>query len=113
MQRPAEEIYLYQNVIKLYGEEYCSVYEEGDPSVFAGPLFFANLFCWIYIAASLFVGPRLIEIKAMITLPARFILIIIFVIKFAGLNSSVKGKGQGWYLGGDPFPLPLSPGGTQ
>ena len=26
MQRPSEEIYLYQNVIKLYGDEYCSVY---------------------------------------------------------------------------------------
>jgi len=26
MPRPSEEIYLYQNVIKLYGDEYCSVF---------------------------------------------------------------------------------------
>lgn len=50
------------------------------------------------------------EIKAMITVPLRFILIIIFVVKFAGMNSSVDGSGNGWYLNGDPFPLPTPAG---
>lgn len=52
------------------------------------------------------IGPRAIEIKSMITLPARFILIIIFVIKFSGLNNEVSGDAMGWYLKGDPMPIP-------
>lgn len=48
--------------------------------------------------------------KAIITVPLRFILLIVFVIKFAGLNSTHKGKGMGWYLGGEPFPLPVAEG---
>jgi hypothetical protein len=48
--------------------------------------------------------------KAIITVPLRFILLIVFVIKFAGLNSDVKGNGIGYYLGGKPFPLPNTPG---
>lgn len=80
MAKPSEEIYLYQHVIKLYGNEYCEVYQEGDPGAFAGSLFFANLFCWVFISLSLAVGPKLIEMKAIITVPLRFILIIIFVI---------------------------------
>ena len=86
------------------------MYKEGDPSAFAGPLFFANIFCWLFIAMSLAVGPKLIEMKAVITVPLRFILLIVFVIKFAGLNSTHKGKGMGWYLGGEPFPLPVAEG---
>ena len=110
MARPSEEIYLFQNVIKLYGDEYCSVFEEGDPSAFAAPLFFANLFCWIFISLSLAVGPKLIEVKALITVPLRFILLIIFVVKFAGLNSDVGGDGMNWYLSGKSFPLPAEEG---
>jgi len=55
-------------------------------------------------------GPKLIEMKAIVTVPLRFILLIIFVAKFAGLNSTVKGGGMGWYLGGEPFPLPVAAG---
>jgi SNF family Na+-dependent transporter len=55
-------------------------------------------------------GPKLIEMKAIITVPLRFILLIIFVVKFAGLNSTVEGSGMGWYLGGEPFPLPVAEG---
>jgi len=73
-------------------------------------LFFANLFCWIFISLFLAVGPKLIEMKALITVPLRFILVIIFVAKFAGLNSEVKGDGAGYYLGGAAFPLPSTPG---
>jgi hypothetical protein len=50
------------------------------------------------------------ELKAMVTVPLRFILLIVFVIKFSGLNSSVKGNGIGWYLGGEAFPLPSAKG---
>lgn len=57
MKKPSEEIYLYQQVIKLYGDEYCEVFQEGDPSVFASNLFFANLFNWFVVFAFLAVGP--------------------------------------------------------
>lgn len=110
MPKPAEEIYLYRNVVKLYGQESCEVFQEGDPATFAGPLFFANLFNWLFISMFLAVGPRLIELKAMVTVPLRFILLIVFVISFSGLNSKVSGDGNGWYLGGKPFPLPTPPG---
>jgi purine-cytosine permease-like protein len=106
MQKPSEEVYLFTQVVKLYGDNYCDVYANGDPSAFSAPLFWSNLFCWAFCFLILAVGPRAIEIKALITVPARFILIIIFVIKFSGLNSEVKGDGMGWYLNGDSFPLP-------
>jgi len=64
----------------------------------------------VFIAIFLAGGPRLMEMKAMVTVPLRFILIIIFVVKFAGMNSSVEGSGNGWYLNGDPFPLPTPAG---
>lgn len=59
------------------------------------------------MAVFLFLGPtKAIEIKAWVTVPLRFLFIIIFAIVFGGLNSSVKGSGMGWYLGGELFPLP-------
>lgn len=82
------------------------MYATGDPGAFSAPLFWSNLSCWAFCFAILAVGPRAIEIKAIVTVPLRFILIIIFVVKFSGLNSEVKGDGNGWYLNGDSFPLP-------
>jgi len=87
MQKPAEEIYLFSNVVKLYGDAYCDVYSDGDPSAFSMPLFWSNLFCWAFCCLMLAVGTKAIELKAMITMPLRFIFIMIFVIKFTGLNT--------------------------
>lgn len=108
MKKPAEEVYLYSNVVKLYGD-YCDVYQNGDPGLYSWPLFWSNLACWVVCAIILAIGPRAIELKAIISVPLRFILIIIFAIKAAGWNSSVEGDGMGWYLGGDQFPLPTEP----
>ena len=41
----------------------------------------------------LLVGPRAMEIKALITVPLRFLFIIIVAIGFGNLNSSVDGQG--------------------
>ena len=68
-------------------------------------MFISTLINWLLIGTSLFFGPRLIEYKAVLTVPLRFLLMIIFVIKFAGLNSSVNGDGIGYYMGQN-FPLP-------
>jgi len=54
-----------------------------------------------------------IEVSAIISVPLRFLLLIIFVAQFAGLNSSVSGDGQAWYLSGKAFPLPLHGSGVQ
>jgi len=110
MPTPAEEVYLYLNVTKLYGSESCSAFQEGDESNFAGGLFIGNLLCWLFITSSLAVGPKVIELKAIVSVPLRFILIIIFAINYAGLNSDVNGDGQAWYLGGKKLPLPTQPG---
>lgn len=110
MPTPAEEVYLYLEVTKLYGAESCSAFQEGDVSNFAGGAFIASVLCWLFMAASLAVGPRVIELKALVSVPLRFILIIIFVVDFAGLNSEVQGDGQAWYLGGKKLPLPTQPG---
>ena len=69
-------------------------------------LFIANAVCWGVILTSLLFGPKVIQLKAMITVPLRFIFLIILVIHNTGLNSKENGKGIGWYLGGEPFPLP-------
>jgi hypothetical protein len=106
MNKPSEEVYLFTEVVKLYGDQYCDVYQTGDPSAFSAPLFWSNLFCWAFCLFFLAIGPRAIEMKAMLTVPARFIMIIIFVVKFAGLNNEVSGDAMGWYLNGDAFPLP-------
>lgn len=87
MNKSAEEVYLFTEVVKLYGDQYCDVYSNGDPSSFSTSLFWSNLFCWAFSFLILAVGPRAIEIKAMLTVPARFILIIIFAVKFAALNT--------------------------
>jgi neurotransmitter:Na+ symporter, NSS family len=113
MATPAEEIYLYKNIIKLYENPRCQVYQEGDASIFSTPLFVSNLICWVVITIILVIGTKAIEIKAIITVPLRFILLLVFVIKFAGLNSSVDGLGQKWYLGGELFPLPDNGSGVK
>ena len=107
---PAEEVYLYLNVTKLYGSDSCSAFQEGDESRFAGGLFLANVLCWVFMAGSLAFGPKVIELKALLTVPLRFILLIVFVVDFAGLNSEAKGDGQSWYLGGKRLPLPTQGG---
>ena len=101
----SEEIYLYNQVVKLYGDRTCEPWKPGQLSNFATPLFISTLINWLLIGTSLFFGPRLIEYKAVVTVPLRFLLLIIFVIKFAGLNSSVNGDGIGYYMGQN-FPLP-------
>ena len=80
MEKPSEDVYLFTQVVKLYGEKSCDVYKLGDPSAFSMPLFGANLFCWAFCCLILAIGPRAIEIKALLTFPLRWIFIIIFVV---------------------------------
>lgn len=108
MGTPPAEIYLFLNVTSLYGEASCSTFEEGDGGRFSTGLFIANLICWAAIFAGVVVGPKLIQGVALVSVPLRFIFLIILVIHYTGLNSEENGKGIGWYLGGEPFPLPPS-----
>ena len=110
MGTPAAEIYLFLNVTSLYGEASCTTFEEGDGGRFSTGLFIANLVCWVVIFASVVVGPKLIQLNALVSVPLRFLFLIILVFHYTGLNSEEGGTGIGWYLGGEPFPLP--PDGT-
>ena len=76
-------------------------------------MFLGTAFIWLVVTESLVFGTKLIEKKAMVLVPLRFILIIVFVVKYAGLNSSVDGDGIGYYIGGTQFPLPDDFTGTQ
>jgi hypothetical protein len=48
--------------------------------------------------------------SAFITVILRFVFLIILVVHYVLLNNNENGKGIGWYLLGEPFPLP--PDGT-
>lgn len=41
----------------------------------------------------------------MVTVPVKFICLIALIIFFTGLNKSDNGKGLGFYLGGEDFPV--------
>lgn len=49
MQKPSEEIYLFTKFVKLYGDNYCEVYLNGDPSSFSMPLFWSNFFLLVFL----------------------------------------------------------------
>tara|TARA_B110000285_G_C14600920_1_gene370612 strand:- start:65 stop:553 length:489 start_codon:yes stop_codon:yes gene_type:complete len=89
------------------------MWQQGEAGDFAGTLYISTFVCWLFILAALAVGPKLIEVSAIVSVPLRFVLLLIFVIQFAGLNSSVSGDGQAWYLTGKAFPLPLNGSGVQ
>jgi hypothetical protein len=89
------------------------MWQQGEASDFAGVLYISTFVCWLLMLAALAVGPRLIEVSAIISVPLRFVLLLIFVIQFASLNSSVSGDGQAWYLTGKAFPLPVDGSGVQ
>ena len=57
---------------------------------------------------ALVVGPKAIQIYSSITVPLRFLFLIILAIHYGGLNSSVDGDGMSYYLGGKNLPLPSS-----
>jgi len=48
----------------------------------------------------------------MITVPLKAICLICLIIFFTGLNSKAEGKGIGYYLGGEKFPIGELPDGT-
>ena len=78
--------------------------------MFSLSLFIGNAICWFIIFIIVGMGPKLVELISIITVPLRFIFVIILCIHFTGKNKEVNGKGIGWYLGGEAFPLP--PDGT-
>ena len=41
----------------------------------------------------------------MVTVPVKFICLIALIVFFTGLNNDVDGKGMGFYLGGEQFPV--------
>ena len=103
---PPSEIFLHMNVTKLYGEETCTVYKDGEPTRFSYGLFICAAICWILCFFSLVGGTKSIQSITIVTNLVKFILLFVMMAQFMALNTSVKGKGMGYYLRGEPFPLP-------
>ena len=55
---PPSEIFLHMNVTKLYGEESCTVYKDGEPTRFSYGLFICTAVCWILCFLSLVGGTK-------------------------------------------------------
>ena len=107
---PPSEIFLHLNVTKLYGEESCRVYQDGEPARFAYGLFICAAICWILCFASLVGGTKSIQAISLVTNLIKVILLFVMMAQFMALNSDAAGKGIDYYLRAEPFPLP--PDGT-
>jgi hypothetical protein len=53
---PPSEVFLHMNVTKLYGEETCTVYRDGDPTRFSYGLFIGAAVSWFLCFLSLVKG---------------------------------------------------------
>ena len=103
---PPSEIFLHLNVTKLYGEESCRVYQDGEPARFAYGLFICAAICWILCFASLVGGTKSIQAISVVTNLIKVILLFVMMAQFMALNSDAAGKGIDYYLRAEPFPLP-------
>jgi len=107
---PPSEIFLHMNVTKLYGEDTCTVYRDGDPTRFSYGLFIGAAVSWFLCFLSLVKGTQSIQIITVITNLVKFILLFVLMAQFISLNNTgaggKPGKGIDYYLRSAPFPLP-------
>lgn len=73
--------------------------------MYAWGLYIATVITWILCFFSVIAGPKSIQYITMVTVPVKFICLIALIIFFTGLNKSDNGKGLGFYLGGEDFPV--------
>ena len=86
------------NVLRYYDDN-CKEFEDGDPSQFSVPAFFAVLVVWIFIYLAVFKGVGSSSYIVWVTVPIPIIFVIIFIIKGATLEGA--GDGIKMYLQGD------------
>ena len=93
----AEEIYNI-DILKYY-DKTCKEYEEGDPSTFSLPSFFASLAVWVIVYFSVMRGIRTIQYVIWGTVPLPFLFLIVLIIKNATLPGASSGISK--YLAGE------------
>jgi hypothetical protein len=112
MSIPAEEIFLYMNVTRLFSETTCEKYEVGDPLQFSVGLWLCVLFAWAITMLSISFGPKSIKWMSLFTVTIPFILLFVVLSVFVGENNSASGNGIGIYFNLANFTLPLQEGAT-
>lgn len=109
---PAEEIFLYMNVTRLFSETTCEKYEVGDPIQFALGLWLCVLFAWLITFLSISMGPKSIKYMSVVTTIAPFIMLFVVLSVFVKANNKNEGNGIGLYMNLANYTLPLAPGAT-
>lgn len=92
----AEQFFMIE-VIRYFDDD-CKQYEDGDPTQFSVPAFFATLFVWLTCFLAVFKGVKSASWIVWVTVPLPVVLIIVFVIKGATLEGAGEGVSQ--YLKG-------------
>jgi len=109
-QIPETELYLYMNVTALLSENTCERFNYGySTGRFAGGLFAAVVICWIIVFFCIIKGVKSSSYVVMVTVPLPFILLLILMAKFMGMNSEAGGKGISYYFGTEDFYMPPDP----
>jgi len=86
------------NVLRYYDDN-CKEFEDGDPSQFSVPAFFAVLVVWIFIFGAVFKGVGSSSYIVWVTVPLPVLFVIIMIIKGATLEGA--GDGIKLYLFGE------------
>jgi SNF family Na+-dependent transporter len=98
------------NVTALLSENTCERFEYGfSTGRFAGGLFLAVVIAWVIVFFSIIKGVKSSSYVVMVTVPLPFILLLILMAKFMGMNSEADGKGISYYFNNEPFYLPPDP----
>lgn len=107
------ELFFYQDTVKLFNKKTCEQFEYGQGTVYAWGLYVAVLITWIFCFLGVIKGAKSIQIVNMITVPVKFICLFCLMAFFIGLNDSDGGRGMGFYLGGDDFPIGYDDDGAE
>jgi len=98
------------NVTSLFGETTCAPFEYGESiGRFSGGLFACVLICWVIVFLCIIKGVKSSSYVVMVTVPVPFILLVILMFKFMGVNTDYNGNGMDYYFGKAEFPLAPDP----
>lgn len=83
-----------------FKDDNCKAYEDGDPSQFSVPAFFATLFVWLTCFLAVFKGVHSSSYLVWFTVPVPLIFLVVMLIN----NLTLEGAGNGIdkYLNGTP-----------
>ena len=99
------KLYLFMDVVKVVQDESCQPYDDGlDQPMFNTNLVGPMIIMWIICGLVLAKGVKSFQFITAILVPLTFLLLIVLIILYVGLNNKVGGQGIGFYIGGQTFP---------